>query len=305
VNDGARCYGIRRLNPLRGVLQVLELPGVRALSDNGRHWEIQVLAARPEHDWRSPNRGEPIMQYFRFGIWTPDKGLGRVPVSPILDLDTMLAGAERITNALPGCLQRLPFPPGDPYELWLLDPQHRAVALAATATAPDALPGSRAEAWSACALSEHGFTAPSLSAAGIPTKDDHNPRRHAAELEQRVRKRLGHNPTQQWYLRQADADPLPMDPAQAPPQDGFPQLPLTTEWDDGADAALARDYLEWCAPALLTLPGLCHETRQRLEQAARSQALRVDALYRLYPQIIDQGLIDAARVEAKLRRSRA
>ncbi len=303
MNPEARCYGVRRLNPLRGVLQVLELPGARALSDDGRHWEIRVLAARPRHEWHSPDRGEPIMQYFRFGVWTLGKGLGRVPVSPILDLDTMLEGADRITKVLPGCLERLPFPLGDPYELWLLDPQGRALALAATAVDTDAVSDSRAEAWSACALSEHGFSAASLPAAGIAERDEYNPRRHAAELERRVRKRLGHHPTQVWYLRHPNKPATPLEPGQALPESGFPELPLNNCWDDPADAALARDYLDWCAPALLTLPGLKQATRHRLEQAARARALEVDTLHRLYPEVIDRGLIDTARVEARLRHS--
>jgi hypothetical protein len=303
VNAQPHCYGIRRLNPLRGVLQVVELPGARALSADGRHWEIQILAARPEHDWRSPNQGEPVMQYFRFGVWTRDGGLGRVPVSPILDLDTMLAGAERITGILPGCLQQIPFPPGDPCELWLLDPQGRAVALAATAATPEAVSDSRAEPWSACALSEHGFTSPSLLQAGLPARDDLNPRLHAAELEKRVRKRLQRPPIQAWYLRRDGHAPVALAPEQALPGNGFPELPLSTDWDDPADAALVWDYLDWCAPALLTLPGLERTTRRRLEGAARARALAVEALYRLYPQIEEQGLIDAARVEARLRRN--
>jgi hypothetical protein len=45
--------------------------------------------------------------------------------------------------------------------------------------------------------------------------------------------------------------------------------------------------------------------RDRLEHAARARALEVDALHRLYPKVLDPGLLDAIRVEARIRRSQA
>jgi hypothetical protein len=63
------------------------------------------------------------------------------------------------------------------------------------------------------------------------------------------------------------------------------------------------DYVAWSAPRLLTLHSLRDATRAQLEMAARSQAEAVDALFPLYPRILDRALIDAARVEARLRRA--
>ncbi len=59
------CFGVRRLNPFQGMLQVVERGGARALSLDGESWEVQVLCAKPEHSWRSGNRGEPVMRFFR------------------------------------------------------------------------------------------------------------------------------------------------------------------------------------------------------------------------------------------------
>jgi len=42
-----------------------------------------------------------------------------------------------------------------------------------------------------------------------------------------------------------------------------------------------------------------------LEREAVKDALLVDVLWRLYPQVQDEGLLKRARVEAKLRRANA
>jgi hypothetical protein len=71
-----------------------------------------------------------------------------------------------------------------------------------------------------------------------------------------------------------------------------------------ADCDLVGDYLDWSAPFLLMLPGIDDCTRDRLEHAARARALEVDALHRLYPKVLDIGLLKSVRVEARLRQSR-
>ena len=66
---------------------------------------------------------------------------------------------------------------------------------------------------------------------------------------------------------------------------------------------LVRDYLDWSAPYLLTLPGLGDDLRDRLEHAARARAMEVEALYRLYPRFLNTDLLKAIRVEARMRRT--
>ncbi len=53
----------------------------------------------------------------------------------------------------------------------------------------------------------------------------------------------------------------------------------------------------------MLLSNLSVEKRQYFEQLARKQALLVDAPYRLYPEVIDQAAIKAARVEAMMRKN--
>ncbi len=282
------CYAVRRLNPFLGVLQVLELPHARALSANGRDWELQIQAERPEHSWRSSNEHQPVLQYFRFGVWSRQRGLSQVPVSPILDLITLLSRSEELQAVLPDATAELPFPLRDSHELWALDASERPVALLASCCDEADREHYRAESWSATTADEHGFESASLSRQGIADHDDKNPRRHAHELEQRVKQHLG-NPVQTAWLRTGDTD--------------TPSLPLSLDWPQEDDRQLVQDYLDWLAPALLCLQHLGDATRARLEQAAARQATRLAEHYPLYPKILDRQRIDSARVEARLRRS--
>lgn len=67
------------------------------------------------------------------------------------------------------------------------------------------------------------------------------------------------------------------------------------------EGRLIADYIRWKAPQLLLLPYLSQATRERLECLAVDQAEAVDRLWRLYPQIHNQALLNRARVEARIR----
>ena len=83
----------------------------------------------------------------------------------------------------------------------------------------------------------------------------------------------------------------------------FPEYFISTRHGNDYLNRLVRGFIEWQAPWLLLLDTLAQEQRQYFEQCARRQALIVDQQYLLYPEVIDESFIRAARVEAKLRRS--
>ncbi len=306
-----RCYGVLRLNPFQGVLQVVELGPARALSADGERWEIQVLCAQPEHTWRSPNRAESVMRYFRFGAWSKTSGLRRVPVSPILDLDLLLGASSALTTALPQCIEGLPFPRADRFELWLLDAEGLPFALVASTTQEPLGTRTRSEPWAATARSDHGFRSERLLQRGIPVHDGHDPRHHASLLERVVRESAGRPARSGWFEREADGCGVAVQPESVPEgweprrltADTFPRLLLRETWPEPAQRDLVRDYLDWSAPYLLTLPGLGDDLRDRLEHAARARAMEVEALYRLYPRFLNTDLLKAIRVEARMRRT--
>jgi hypothetical protein len=132
------------------------------------------------------------MRYLRFGTWSKEVGVRRVPVSPILDLDLLLEASGALTEVLPDFLSALPFAPADRYELWLLDDSNLPFALLASSIQMQKLVDRKPELWAASARSDHSFQSSGLLERGIPARRGHDPRHHATLLERLVR---GHRPT--------------------------------------------------------------------------------------------------------------
>lgn len=297
----ARHYAVRRVNPFEGVLQVVETNNARAYSANGHVWQIQVIAERPDHTWRSFGHVAPIRQFFNFGLWDPEGGLQKVPANPVMDIGGMMTAADALIDALHEILDALPFGLIDDYECWATDYAGNPVALLATTEDPAMLRDRHVDRWQATRLADHSFVSPALDAAGVPSHGDLGPRQHAEQLERQVRQ-LGQHKT--WFQRLPDGQARRIAPGgepAAPTAQAFPPLGLKTDWRQAQERALAQDYIDWQAPRLLMLPGLDDAQRRALEQAACRRAVELAAVYRLLPRIIDQGAIEAARVEARLR----
>jgi hypothetical protein len=310
VISPVHAYSLRRVNPLEGVVQVLERDAARAISRDGVEWEIQVETDSPNTLWGSLNTGNVQRRFFRFGTWSRRRGLWRVPVNPILDIGEMIEESEALIADLRASVDQVPFAPADRLELWLLDKHSLPLALLATTDEPGRIGDLRPQPWQAAPLREHGFRSAVLDREPARAAEAENPRRHAAAVEALILETAGGNPVQQWFERFPDGGGRGL-PHRVPaalagrelPAEQFPELPWRTDWTAERDAALMADYVAWSAPRLLTLHGLTDATRTGLEAAARRQAEAVDALYPLYPRILDRGLIDAARVEARLRRA--
>jgi hypothetical protein len=303
-------YAIRRLNPFLGLIEVVRVEGARALSSDGVTWQIQVLTERPEHTWGSPNQHRSTRQYFRFGAWSRREGLMRVPVNPLLDIGAMLAATERLLPQLEAGVGALPFPLRDRFELWLLDREQRPLALLGSTVEEHLVDEVQSEYWSASPPAGRPFESRTLSAQGVPAVDSRNRRRHAEDLERRVHRGAASPAVCQWFRRSDDgvgtglAHRVPASLAdRVLPAEELPPLLVRADWPDGVTAAVVQDYFDWCAPRLLTLPTLTETERDRLEHAARRQAELVDQQHRLYPAVVNRELVDAARVEARLRQT--
>jgi hypothetical protein len=312
VTGQPHMFAVRRLSPFQGTTQVVELGEARALSLDGIRWEIQVRCAQPEHTWRSSNKGEPVLRYFRFGVWSKETGLRWVPVTPLFDLDLLLSGSSALTEILPASIDALPFALADRYELWLLDPDELPFALLASSMSAPSGTGTRSEPWSANGRSDQSFQSPRLLKRGIPARQGMDHRHHVGLLERLVRDTAGHPVRVVWLTRDesGSGSPVELDRVeQASPSKPFtakdlPPLLLREEWLEPTDRDLVQDYLDWCAPYLLTLPDIDDEHRERLEHAARTRPLELDMLCRLYPKILNPELVKSIRVEAQIRRSR-
>lgn len=305
--EEVQCYSLRRVNPFRGLVAVVRTESARAISVDGVHWQVQVLAHAPRGLWANTEYAETL-QYFRFGLWSAEEGLTRVPLNPMLDLGRMLAAADTLTRVLPERTGGLPFPLARETELWLLDRDQRPLALLATAMEGTDISGQETDQWSAGGRGDRPFVSASLSVQGIRSGDPGSPHRHAEILENLIRRTAGRNLNRRWYRLGEAGEGEPVAGSAAQPDAGdrlpaglFPSLSVRDVWPDGADQALVSDYLSWLSPYLLMLPTLSDEARRHLEREAVRHALLVEATWRLYPKILDPTLLKQARVEARLR----
>ena len=299
------CYGVRRLNPFLGVMQVLATTDSRAISPDGYNWQIQILADKPDDMWGAPSNGRTAREYLRFGTWSRDKGLRQIPANPLLDLSTMLERAGQLLKLLEKHHHRVPFPLEDRFELWLLDRESRMpLALLASRTGTEELEQPISRHWYCTHRREPDFPSPDWERLRPQRPRDNNP--HVSALEQLVGTRSSDMPSL-WFER--DRQGMGRTIANTPdeerrelPAAAFPERLLKTDLGSEDEDSLVADYLAWSAPYLLTLP-LTDETRALCEQQAVKRALLVADLWQLYPKIVDTAAINAARVEARLRRS--
>lgn len=88
-------------------------------------------------------------------------------------------------------------------------------------------------------------------------------------------------------------------------RDCFPDYFLKQANHDTAHAFLIGEYLAWLAPCLLLLQNLTRDARQDFELKAQRNALAMEKQFRLYPCVLDEAGLAAARVEATLRARQA
>ncbi len=286
-------HAARLVNPYTGVILAMDLDGVRGLSRNGRLWEIQVQVETPGRAWGSLNRSQGAMRYYRCAVWNKGQGLRMLPIDPALDQHVLsvncAAAADRLDELVP---QKLPFELGDVFEQWLLDRQHRPLALLASVRREAMIPQLHEYHWHAVAnaLEITGYT-----------------QRQGMPLEDLIRSHAGQS---QWFKRDCSGDGTGLDyrcPAglkgRVMSSDDFPELLLREDWEDPEARRLVAEWTTHLAPWLLMLPGISDDRRGRLEQAAATNPLMVDEYCRVYPRMVDRQLMDKIRIESKIMQS--
>jgi len=282
-----RCYAVRRLNPFLGLLEVIETPYGRATSSNGLVWDIQLLSDSPA-DWGSLNRGEHAQAWYRFGLWSERDGLVQRPLAAQSHDRHLRLNSERLTEQVRLHLDRLPFPLADRRELWLLDAQQRKPLALLHALLPGSTPPSpEPRHWSAC-----------LGRLGVAAQ-----RRfpQVRELESQVKARAGFNLSRVWVSWNADHTATVESDAGLRLDGDLPVFGIREDWPEPEEQARVQRYIDWTAPALLTLPYLSDAERARLESRISGQAVSIEYHWRLYPRVLDSNKITAARVQASLQ----
>lgn len=272
-------YSQRLMPPYSGQMQIVETDRARALTLDCQTWEIQFLHSTDNHSHglkRSYMRVATIKN-------SDIKQKKFFPTEE--DAQQEVKADERIIELLEFLFEAsLPFPAADKYEFWLLDAQEKKpLALIYTCINEEQMSSFPEQAeWAA------------LPDAVMPIErsEEEKAQEYAPinyQLERRVSDRAGFNAKAQWFNRNNTQDEI------------FPDLMLRQDWDDQHSADLCQRYLQRQSPRLLMLHDINLDVRRQMEVNARDHALEVERFFQLYPVIVDQALIDAIRVEAKLR----
>lgn len=298
------CYSQRMLNPFRGSMNCVRHRSADAVTADGMHWDIYVSNDGLMEDLSGQRKAQ--VSDIRFGSWSPDRGLRRGPIFPSDDFRRMEQLGQRLYEHLLTVHDQVPFPFLDHYELWLLDRSARPLVLLDSALSAAELDRRQSLQWVTGQNCRHTFTSAAAQALGIDTgstaaiadylgayiNDCAGPT-HAAQIFQRLEDGsgiglAGINLDAGLAQRTLDADT-------------FPATLLNGIYHDTTHRQLIDDFIRWQAPWQLLLPALDTATRTAFEQYARVQPLKLAQQFRLYPQIMNRQIIDAARVEARLR----
>jgi hypothetical protein len=274
-----KTYSQRLSPPYSGQAQIAESERARAVTMDCENWEFHFL--HPIRAGELPGSQHYTKKFMRVAYIRHDK-LGQIAREGTYEGRPI---DERIVELADFLAERdLPFPQADEYEYWLLD----------------ARDGSPLAFIFSCMDSEQMANFPvhpewtALPAAAMPI-DATEAEKASGEppvnyrLERLVAERAGSKPKARWFRRHAGET------------EHFPPLLVREDWQDEQDHALCQRYLQRQSTRLLMLHGLERQDRLRMEQASRSHSVEVARFYPLYPEIVDQELMNTIRVEARMR----
>jgi hypothetical protein len=277
-------YGVRRLGPYLGVIQVIDVGDACAYSTNGHTWRIRQQTASGRLRWG-------VMQI-------SDGNLDDVR---IVNADNLV---EALQNQPP-----VPFPIRDCFELWLLNNKTRK-PLALLRTRYKALDMERVNDphWRPFLMTDTQFVSPTLEKLEKEKNRRGWPIPHRDQLESQVNVASRPMPAAQWFERRTDGSGTGRQGLRISEEEigrrldteDFPELLISENWEDDTKSGLVADYHDWYAASLLVHQNLSRTTRERLEQAACRRPQALLASYPLVPEIIDQDAIDVALVSARL-----
>ncbi len=300
------CYSERILNPFRGVMNVIALDDAEAVTTDGLTWSLYVRDRFDACEDEPEEFAEIDNPHIRFGTWSEEQGLVRAPVLPGYHYREIQHKGERLLEVVRHYAGDVPFAFRDYYELWLLEKDtHLPLALIDSVCCDTEMYNNDLLTWRAGNLCRSEFKSQLVNPADAGGS-------HADVLNRLVNSRAGSKPMAQWFLREENGygyglrgvnldsrlEGREMSPRL------FPRLFIEEHWENKTDAVLVNDFIDWMSPWLLLLDFLKDRQRASLELSARKHALLVDKLHRLYPKVVEERHIKAARVEAMLRKTR-
>ena len=293
------CYAQRLLNPFRGVVHVIRYQSAEAVTTDGIEWDIYVSNDALLEDLGRAGRRAQVSD-IRYGHWSAEKGLKRGPLYPSDDFKRLENMGAVAYEHLLKVHRAVPFKFHDPFELWLLDRNDQPLALLHSVRTDSETDTKPPLDWRAGMAAQEHFR--SAAIANLAGSAGEYLTRHVNSLACGVA---------QWFHRADDGAGLGLHTLKGGDilrgrvleAEAFPPLFIATAAMDAPHTRLVHDYFAWQAPWMLLLAHLDNGTRVALEAAACQQAESIEKHYRLYPTLIDQPALHAARVEAALVRS--
>ena len=299
------CYSQRILNPFRGVMNIITTGGADAVTIDGRNWTLYI------HDNFDCPTDDPEeffeleMPDIRFGDWNKNTGLKRSPLIASYHYSEIQAIGQVLLDAVLQYADLCPYPFEDKYELWLLDKaSSEPLALLDSACKKTDINNPDCLTW------EAGLRCKQELMKGFSLPDEQNI--NAGEfLNQIINHRAGENPSAQWFYRNHFSYGKGLTGINIKQQlvgrelsaRIFPKMLVQEQWQDKTKELLIEAFINWLSPYLLVLDFLRDTQRETLELTAKNHALLVDKMYPLYPKVINRQAINAARVEATMRKS--
>ncbi len=285
----------------------------RAVTSDGVNWQVQLWREHQSHQWGGMGTPETRWGYLVAGVWNLAIGFDRFPVDPKIDVVEIEVPSQKLIAHVERHCERLPFAPADNIELWLLDHDARLpLALLASTRERHNCERVSEASWRASLPGDLSFVSDSL------LQDEDFARQlyrgssyHRDAIAALVNHTAGKPPMAQWFERGPRGDGtglggIHLDASligRCVSREMFPELLIREHWPDPRVQALVHDFHLWQAPLLLTLFRLSRATRGFWEPFASTQAEVVARLHRLYPEIVDEQLVNAVLVEAALRRA--
>lgn len=278
-----KMYSKRLLSPFVGLVQIAEIDRARALSMDGLNWAIQYAMTEEARQRKREALADPKLHYALVATIEHGKLKTRA-LHPFLDPEDVRSASYDLFEAVTSA--RLPFAAADRYEYWLLDStDERPLALLHSCIDEDDMDiAPPRPVWIAMPAAQLDVQAPETGQESYVPPVNYR-------LQKLVEERAGMKPRTAWFER--------TDPA----ADDFPPCLIREDWENEERQQLCDLYIRRLAPRLLMMQGLPQAVRHRLERAARDYVFDVDRFYPLYPEVVDRGLLTAARVEATIRRA--
>ena len=299
------CYSQRILNPFRGVMNIISTGGADAVTIDGLNWTLYI------HDNFDCPTDDPEeffeieMPDIRFGDWNKKSGLIRSPLIASYHYSEIQAIGQALLDAVLQYADLCPYPFEDKYELWLLDKNtSEPLALLDSVCKKTELNNPDNLTWEAGLRCKQEFMKEFSLSDGQNTS--------AGEFLNRIiNNRAGENPSAQWFYRNRFSYGKGLTGTNLKQQlvgrelsaRIFPKMLVQEQWPDKTKESLIKAFIHWLSPYLLVLDFLRDKQRENLELTAKNHALLVDKMFPLYPKVINQQAINAARVEAMMRKS--